>query len=190
MFSLPTLQMGGANPIHLILSRFVDLKFLSISILNIHFPFEKLNILRTIAFTFIFCLPQRDGNLCGRGASDDKGPVLCWIWFVEFHRKMGIPLPVNLKLIFEGMEESGSEMFEECLGTLKNNFLSNVDGICVSDSTWVGTEKPCVSYGLRGIIYFAIEVLGGVLDLHSGEIYSMVLRFVEISRNYLSKISL
>ena len=83
---------------------------------------------------------------------------------------MGIPLPVNVKLIFEAMEESGSEMFEECITLLKSSFLADVDAVCVSDSTWVGTEKPCVSYGLRGIMYFAIEVYGGQLDLHSGKI--------------------
>ena len=48
---------------------------------------------------------QPDGRLCGRGASDDKGPALSWLWVVEAHRKLGLKLPVRLKLLYEGMEE-------------------------------------------------------------------------------------
>ena len=54
-----------------------------------------------------------DGRLCGRGASDDKGPALSWLWVVEAHRKLGIKLPVRLKLLYEGMEEYGSEGLPE-----------------------------------------------------------------------------
>ncbi|KAH8045686.1 dipeptidase [Aureococcus anophagefferens] len=38
-------------------------------------------------------------------ASDDKGPALSWLWAVEAHRKLGLKLPVRLKLLYEGMEE-------------------------------------------------------------------------------------
>ena len=50
-----------------------------------------------------------DGRLVGRGASDDKGPALSWLWVVEAHRKLNMKLPVRLKLLYEGMEEFGSE---------------------------------------------------------------------------------
>jgi acetylornithine deacetylase/succinyl-diaminopimelate desuccinylase-like protein len=56
-----------------------------------------------------FQLTEKDGKLFGRGSTDDKGPALSWLWVVEAHRQLGIDLPVNLKLLYEGMEESGSE---------------------------------------------------------------------------------
>ncbi|KAF4693143.1 Metallopeptidase M20, variant 2 [Perkinsus olseni] len=115
-----------------------------------------------------FQLTEKDGNLYGRGATDDKGPVLCWLWFVEFHRKFNLPLPCNLKCVFEGMEESGSEGLEECLKSVSETFFHDVDGICISDNYWMGLERPCVTWGIRGNVYFAVEVRGGTKDLHSG----------------------
>lgn len=57
-------------------------------------------------------------------ATDDKGPVLGWIHAIEAYQKNGIDLPVNLKFIFEGMEESGSEGLEELVAKEKNGFLT------------------------------------------------------------------
>ncbi|KAJ1557491.1 Metallopeptidase M20, partial [Cladochytrium tenue] len=33
---------------------------------------------------------------------------------------------------------------------------------------WLGTEKPCLTYGLRGVSYYTIEIKGPARDLHSG----------------------
>lgn len=118
-----------------------------------------------------FTLTERDGKLFGRGSTDDKGPALSWLWVVEAHQKLGIELPVNIKLLYEGMEEFGSEGFDELVkeessGT--DGFLNDVDFFCVSDNYWLGTEKPCITYGLRGIAYFQVELRGLEQDLHSG----------------------
>jgi Cys-Gly metallodipeptidase DUG1 len=43
-----------------------------------------------------------------------------------------------------------------------------------SDNTWLTPRKPAVTYGLRGIIYYAITVSGPIKDLHSGEFGGMV----------------
>jgi Cys-Gly metallodipeptidase DUG1 len=40
--------------------------------------------------------------------------------------------------------------------------------VCISDNYWLGTNKPCLTYGLRGISYFALQVTGIAKDLHSG----------------------
>jgi acetylornithine deacetylase/succinyl-diaminopimelate desuccinylase-like protein len=57
-----------------------------------------------------FEMTEIDGKLFGRGTTDDKGPVLSWFWAIEAHQALGIPLPVNVKMCLEGMEESGSEV--------------------------------------------------------------------------------
>lgn len=54
--------------------------------------------------TYPFILTEKDGKLFGRGSTDDKGPALSWLWVVEAHQALGIELPVNIKLIYEGME--------------------------------------------------------------------------------------
>lgn len=41
-------------------------------------------------------------------------------------------MPVNLKLILEAMEESGSEGLDELIIAEKDGFLKDVDAICIS----------------------------------------------------------
>ncbi|CAG2180903.1 unnamed protein product, partial [Oppiella nova] len=45
---------------------------------------------------------------------------------------------------------------------------ANVDYVCISDNYWLGTTKPCLTYGLRGNAYFYVEVECAAKDLHSG----------------------
>lgn len=66
------------------------------------------------------------------------------------------------------MEESGSEGLDELLYAEKDKFLNDVDFVCISDNYWLGKSKPCITYGLRGICYFHIEVSCAAKDLHSG----------------------
>ena len=57
------------------------------------------------------------------------------------------------------MEESGSEGLDELLYSRKETeFMQNVDYVCISDNYWLDKNKPCITYGLRGICYFFIEV--------------------------------
>lgn len=45
-----------------------------------------------------FTLVEKDGKLFGRGSTDDKGPVLCWIHALEAYKATGEDIPVNLKV--------------------------------------------------------------------------------------------
>lgn len=40
--------------------------------------------------------------------------------------------------------------------------------IRILNSYWLGTKKPCLTHGLRGITYFHLQVSGPAADLHSG----------------------
>lgn len=66
------------------------------------------------------------------------------------------------------MEESGSEGLDDLINSRKDTFFKDVDYVCISDNYWLGTQKPCVTYGLRGVCYFFIEVQCSDKDLHSG----------------------
>lgn len=112
-----------------------------------------------------------DGEiLYGRGSTDDKGPLLAWLAVIEAHQKTDTPMPVNLVMCFEGMEESGSEGLEELVvkESKPDGFFAGVDVVCISDNYWLGTSTPCITYGLRGLSYFAVTVKGPAADLHSG----------------------
>ncbi|KAF7691392.1 hypothetical protein HF521_011689 [Silurus meridionalis] len=115
-----------------------------------------------------FTLVERDGKLYGRGSTDDKGPVLAWFNVIEAFQKIGQELPINIKFCFEGMEESGSEGLDDLVFSRKDSFFKDVDYVCISDNYWLGKTKPCITYGLRGICYFFLEVECCDKDLHSG----------------------
>ncbi|CAG8951445.1 hypothetical protein HYFRA_00007361 [Hymenoscyphus fraxineus] len=108
------------------------------------------------------------GRMFGRGSTDDKGPVLGWLNAIEAHQKAGVDFPVNLLMCFEGMEEYGSEGLDDFIKAEANNYFKDADAVCISDNYWLGTEKPCLTYGLRGCSYYSIEISGPGADLHSG----------------------
>src|ERR1700722_6882908 len=108
------------------------------------------------------------GRMYGRGSTDDKGPVLGWLNVIEAHKKAGVEFPVNLLMCFEGMEEYGSEGLEDFIMGESQKYFKDGGAVCISDNYWLGTEKPCLTYGLRGCNYYSIEIYGPGQDLHSG----------------------
>ncbi|XP_059102630.1 beta-Ala-His dipeptidase [Peromyscus eremicus] len=115
-----------------------------------------------------YMLTEVDGKLCGRGATDNKGPVLAWINAVSAFRALEQDLPVNIKFILEGMEEAGSVALEELVQREKDRFFSSVDYIVISDNLWMSQRKPALTYGTRGNCYFTVEVKCRDQDFHSG----------------------
>ncbi|NXR91649.1 CNDP2 dipeptidase, partial [Hypocryptadius cinnamomeus] len=105
-----------------------------------------------------FTLVERDGKLYGRGSTDDKGPVLAWLNALEAYQQTNQEFPVNIRFCLEGMEESGSEGLDELIFAQRDAFFKDVDYVCISDNYWLGKKKPCITYGLRGICYYFIEV--------------------------------
>ncbi|XP_017559361.2 beta-Ala-His dipeptidase isoform X1 [Pygocentrus nattereri] len=112
-------------------------------------------------------LTEINGNLYGRGASDNKAPVLAWIHAVEAFKALDMDLPVNVKYLIEGMEETGSNGLDAMIKSQKSTFFSDVDYIIISDCGWL-SKRPALTYGTRGNCYFFAEVEGPKQDLHSG----------------------
>ncbi|XP_045152074.1 beta-Ala-His dipeptidase [Echinops telfairi] len=105
-----------------------------------------------------YTLTEVDGKLYGRGATDNKGPVLAWINAVSAFVALEQDLPVNVKFFLEGMEEAGSIALEAALRREKDRFFSSVDYIVISDNLWLSRRKPALTYGTRGNSYFTVEV--------------------------------
>ena len=111
-----------------------------------------------------------DDCMYGRGSTDDKGPVLGWLASIQAHQEAKLDYPVNLLMCFEGMEETGSEGLEKFVQTecRPGGFFEGSHAVCISDSSWLGTEKPCLTYGTRGVLYYGLAISGPGQDLHSG----------------------
>ena len=108
----------------------------------------------------------RDGMLFGRGVSDDKGQVMMHVAAVESWLRAGGGLPMNVKFLIEGEEEIGSDHFGPFVRTQRDRLAADV--LVISDTSLFAKGLPAICYGLRGILYFQIDVEVAGRDLHSG----------------------
>jgi acetylornithine deacetylase/succinyl-diaminopimelate desuccinylase-like protein len=53
-----------------------------------------------------FELTEIDGKLYGRGATDDKGPVLAWFNVIEAYQELQKTIPINIKVRFSWLSMS------------------------------------------------------------------------------------
>lgn len=111
--------------------------------------------------------PQvRGGQLWGRGTADDKGQVHIHLAALESLKSVYGTLPANVKLILEGEEEIGSANLYEFIK--QNKTRLKADALVVSDTSMVAAGVPSISYGLRGLNYYQVELTTASQDLHSG----------------------
>src|ERR1700740_1448098 len=108
----------------------------------------------------------RNGNLFGRGTADDKGQVHIHLKALESIQKVNGKLPINVKVLIEGEEEVGSVSLWDYVQ--KNKEKLKADALLVSDTSMLAKGVPSITYGLRGLNYYQIELTGPERDLHSG----------------------
>ncbi|KAG0372836.1 hypothetical protein BGX24_012515 [Mortierella sp. AD032] len=113
-----------------------------------------------------FKLTGKDGYLYGRGASDNKGPILACI-FAASELQEQQQLDVNVKFLIEGEEENGSVGFFQAVEQ-NIKLFEEADVILLSNSYWLGEDIPCLTYGLRGVIHSTLTINSKNVDLHSG----------------------
>jgi acetylornithine deacetylase/succinyl-diaminopimelate desuccinylase-like protein len=108
----------------------------------------------------------RDGEIYARGSADDKGQVFMHFKAIEAHLKQNGKLPVNMKIILEGEEEVGSVNLDNFIREHKAELGADV--VVISDSPMFARGVPSICYGLRGLVYFQIDLRGSNTDMHSG----------------------
>jgi acetylornithine deacetylase/succinyl-diaminopimelate desuccinylase-like protein len=108
----------------------------------------------------------RGGDLFARGTADDKGQVHIHLKAIESLMQVEGNLPVNLKVMIEGEEEVGSTNLWNFVQQFRDRLKA--DTLVVSDTSMLAKGVPSVTYGLRGLNYYQIEVTGPGIDLHSG----------------------
>ena len=106
-------------------------------------------------------------ELFARGATDDKGQSFAHLKAVGAMLAERGSLPVNVKFIVEGEEESGGETIEQFVTEDAGNLLA-CDAVFISDSAMYAPGQPSLVYGLKGLAYMEIRVSGPSRDLHSG----------------------
>ncbi len=109
---------------------------------------------------------QRGERLYARGACDDKGQMFMHAKAAEAYLSAEGDLPVNLKYVIEGEEETGSMAIESYIKS--NGQRLDGDVVLISDTALFSTETPSITYGLRGLAYAEITLQGPNRDLHSG----------------------
>jgi len=107
----------------------------------------------------------KDGKIWARGANDDKGQSFIHAKAFEWLVKSGT-LKCNVKFMIEGEEEIGSVNLGKFCEEHKK--LLKADVILVSDTGMIASDIPSITSGLRGLVYWEVEVTGPNRDLHSG----------------------
>ncbi len=107
----------------------------------------------------------RGDYIYARGASDMKGQLFAQLKAVEALVKNG-GCPVNLKFLFEGEEEIGSPNLAPFIDAHKD--LLDCDVVLNCDAGIHAKDVPAITYALRGLAYFELEVQSAASDLHSG----------------------
>ena len=108
----------------------------------------------------------RNDRLFARGVSDDKGPLLIPIVVAKAFHTLHGKLPLNLKVIIEGEEESGSPHLSPTVARLKDRLACDL--VVSADGAMWRADLPSVTVASRGLIALEVILTGAAKDLHSG----------------------
>lgn len=126
-------------------------------------PADPLNLWKTPAFE-----PTIIGNrVYGRGAADNKGPLLTIITAIAELLAQEPNLPLRISFLIEGEEEIGSPSFPKFLQQYAGK-LREADFVFLSDTALPNEKQVVLTCGLRGLALFDVHVTGAKGDLHSG----------------------
>ncbi len=126
-------------------------------------PADPLNLWKSAAFE-----PEIRGNrIYGRGAADNKGPLMVHITAVGRLLEKHPDLPLRITFMIEGEEEMGSPSFPLFLEQQKA-FLKTADFVYLSDTGIPRADQVVITCGLRGLVLCDVVVTGSRSDLHSG----------------------
>ncbi len=126
-------------------------------------PADPLNLWKTPAFE-----PTIIGNrIYGRGAADNKGPLMTSIAGIGRLLEKQPDLPVRFTFLIEGEEEMGSPSFPKFLEQYSDR-LKEADFVYLSDTALPNDKQVVITAGLRGLALFDLHVTAAKGDVHSG----------------------
>ena len=108
----------------------------------------------------------RDGAMYARGVDDNKGHLLLRIQAIEAHRAVYGELPIRVRFLIEGEEESGSPNLAKLLALEPD--LTGGEGALKEGGAIDSQGRPLLSLGGKGILYCHFRVRTMSRDAHSG----------------------
>ena len=125
-------------------------------------PEDPLDEWQTDPFTPVI----KDGFICARGATDDKGQLFAHVKAVETLLRTQGQLPCCVEFLIEGEEECGGSSLANYVTSNKDKL--SCDAVVISDTAMHDEHTPALTYGLRGIAGFEVTITGPQRDVHSG----------------------
>ncbi|MBU2699445.1 acetylornithine deacetylase/succinyl-diaminopimelate desuccinylase-like protein [Sporomusaceae bacterium BoRhaA] len=124
-------------------------------------PVGNMELWKTMPFEPVIL----DGAVYGRGTADNKSPLMAHLEAVEFWIKEYGELPVNLKFIFEGCEESGSKGLPEFLDEYRDMLAADL--VFFSDGPKNEKNLPIIALGAKGLLSIQLVLKTISKDAHS-----------------------
>jgi acetylornithine deacetylase/succinyl-diaminopimelate desuccinylase-like protein len=109
----------------------------------------------------------RDGILYARGVDDNKGPLMSRIHAVESILKERGSLPVTVKFLIEGEEESGSASLPVVVDRYWD--LLQADACIWENARRDDAGNPTMTLGNKGMFSFELRARTASADSHSGK---------------------
>ena len=107
----------------------------------------------------------RDGVFYARGAADNKGDLVARLAALEVYREIHGELPVEVKFLVEGEEETGSKNFEGLVARYGDKLRA--DG-CIWEGIGIDhAGRPLFVFGAKGLAYVELTYQGLAEDQHS-----------------------
>ena len=102
----------------------------------------------------------------GRGTGDNKGQHLAMLNAIALYRELHGELPIRVKVILEGDEETGSVPLPKFIEA--NRERLKADLCCYSDGPMFPNDQPVLLMGVRGNLGLEFVAKGARRNLHSG----------------------
>lgn len=107
----------------------------------------------------------RDGIFYARGAADNKGDLVARLAALEVYQELHGDLPIQVKFLIEGEEETGSKSFEAIADTYADELTA--DG-CIWEGNGIDhAGRPELVFGAKGLAYVELVYKGLAEDQHS-----------------------
>src|SRR4051812_30958578 len=111
--------------------------------------------------------PVVDGDrVWGRGTGDNKGQHLAMLNAIALYRELHGELPIRVKVILEGDEETGSVPLPKFIEANRERLKADV--CCYSDGPMFPNDQPVLLMGVRGNLGLEFAAKGAKRNLHSG----------------------